>query len=61
MARSGAVEKAKKPAVPEKVCQGSGQHRKETEERGGKMLSPMEDCAGARGSGNMESRVSLRK
>lgn len=52
MARSGAVEKAKKPAVPEKVCQGSGQHRKETEERGGKMLSPMEDCAGARGSGS---------
>lgn len=32
MGRSGAVEKAKKTTVPEKVCQGSGQRRKETEE-----------------------------
>lgn len=52
MARSGTVEKAKKPTVPETVCQGSGQHRKEREERGGKMLSSMEDCVGARASGS---------
>lgn len=52
MARSGTVEKAKKHTVPETVCQGSGQHWKEREERGGKMLSSMEDCVGARASGS---------